>query len=226
MKFLQITLLFFFVSMTPIFAQEIDDYEQSNAGNGQRNMSYGKNTLEISIGSPRFAAHAMNREEPYGGCFWKSLFYHHAYPSKEYTSVCRALSPTINASYFRSLAWWIQLGPVCSYAFYKEDFNDTEYDVYAFTLKTQMLTVIPTVRFNFRHRKNFGLYSSAGFGFKVVRDKNLNYLYSYEPNVVTKFKSTAQVTLIGLRVGSKVYGFGELGLGPKGFFSGGVGVRL
>ena len=78
-------------------------------------------------------------------------------------------------------------------------------------LSHYLLSVMPTVRFNWFYREAVQMYSSVSLG--AVTDFEDLYVWG-------------DVTLVGCSFGRKFFGFAELGLGMGGWLRGGIGYRF
>ncbi len=78
-------------------------------------------------------------------------------------------------------------------------------------LNRYLLSVMPTVRFNWFYREKVQMYSSVSLG--VVTDFEDLYVWG-------------DTTLLGCSFGRNFFGFAELGLGMGGWLRGGIGYRF
>lgn len=231
MKYLLSTLCLSLISTSFLWGQVDEGSDSpaaaecsSNYDYGQLNLVRGRNSVELGIGSPEFIADFMGVTMFDDPCCYEP----HAYEwfDNQYLQSREMCTLAISGNYMRSLSWWIQMGVSFSAAVYKAEYQKGLSHADAFTERSTIVTCVPTVRFNYRHRRYFGLYSEVGVGFEMEKHRNYHYRYSYRPSKESDFGFMGQLTFIGVRVGSKLYAFGEFGVGPKGLFNGGVGYRF
>ena len=120
----------------------------------------------------------------------------------------------IGVEYYYHTSPVVAIGGVASIAGCKWG-NDSE------DFSSKYITLMPSVKFNWLRKRNFGMYSSLSAGVmfmshniddKYVTDKNKNVLFM------------AQGTPLGMEFGSETFrGFTEFGLGEKGLIT--LGLR-
>lgn len=89
--------------------------------------------------------------------------------------------------------------------------------------KESFITIMPSVKFNWLRKTNWGMYSglSAGVMFLSLKANNDSNI---EDEHLTSFMF--QATALGAEFGSKLRGFVELGLGEKGTICGGLRYKF
>lgn len=120
----------------------------------------------------------------------------------------------IFGSYSYRLLKWLKLGASVSYLhFWRGYASGDESSTYIFAM--------PFVEFVWLNRKYFRMYSALGVGVNLikVKDSGISKNDSYS-------EAGAQLTYIGMSVGSKLFGFAELGVGNRGLVSAGIGYRF
>lgn len=80
--------------------------------------------------------------------------------------------------------------------------------------------LMPYVRGTWLNRRHVQLYSALNLGMLYMHEKE------YEERFYNDMSVTAHLTLLGVSVGRKVFGFAEYGVGARGFFTVGVGYRF
>ena len=85
--------------------------------------------------------------------------------------------------------------------------------------------LVPTVRFTYLNRPIVRLYSSIGVGVGFCRERTRNVEGYIENNQHETF-CPAQITLLGVSVGRRLFGFAELSTGSLGVCTAGIGYRF
>lgn len=94
------------------------------------------------------------------------------------------------------------------------------YDYEGDDWKRRGLTTAGEVTVFWQRAREFEFYAMGGVGFSTIHSSYANL------STRTNFRYATQVTPIGLRMGTKVGAFIELGYGYKGIFNGGLSVRF
>jgi len=124
----------------------------------------------------------------------------------------------IGIEYYHHISPVVSVGAVASIAGCK--WGDTDY------FKSQYITVMPSVKFNWLRKEIWGLYSGVSAGIMFVNDK---VSPDYKEGKVKGGNASSfmfQATALGAEVGGKVRGFLELGFGEKGFLCAGVRYKF
>lgn len=131
----------------------------------------------------------------------------------------------IGVEYYYNISPVIGLGAVAAYASCKAEDEKTRKD----DLTETFITVMPSARFNWLRKKNFGMYSalSAGVMFLSV-SCNANAEAS-DPNAKDETVASFmfQATALGIEFGSEQFrGFVEAGVGEKGMLCAGLRYKF
>lgn len=131
----------------------------------------------------------------------------------------------IGAEYYYNISPTIGLGAVASYAGCKVEDEKTHKD----DLTESFFTVMPSVKFNWLRKKNFGMYSALSAGVMFCSISCNDNAKTYDPNA--KDESLAafmfQVTALGAEFGGSAFrGFVEAGVGEKGLFCAGLRYKF
>lgn len=87
-------------------------------------------------------------------------------------------------------------------------------------------TVILSAAYKYIAQPNFQLYSGLGWGYSIVSEK---FNLTKSTNILKNENHSrlgVQLDLLGVRVGNKVAGFFELGLGNAGVLKGGISIEF
>ena len=128
-------------------------------------------------------------------------------------------------SYMYSPVKWFAVG---LYAGYVSEWQTTHLrTTQAVISKTseRHLMLVPTVRFTYLNRPIVRLYSSIGVGVGFCRERTRNVEGYLENNQRETF-CPAQITLLGVSVGRRLFGFAELSTGSLGVCTAGIGYRF
>ena len=124
----------------------------------------------------------------------------------------------IGAEYYYHLTPGVAVGGMLAYASCKaEDEKSGQKD-----LSETFITVMPSVKFNWLRKKNFGMYSalSAGVMFAAAKEADKDA----KDETITSFMF--QATALGLEFGGNFRGFVEAGLGEKGVLCAGLRYKF
>ena len=84
------------------------------------------------------------------------------------------------------------------------------------------MSILPSIRFQYLDRPVVGLYSGVSVGVLFAIESDYLDPKPRFDAVLPAF----QLTALGVRVGNRVYGTAEIGVGHKGFVNIGVGARF
>jgi len=139
-------------------------------------------------------------------------------------------TPVFSFNYHYRLTKWLWVGAMVNYAYYK-DHTDLPFHTNAvYTQRTiNCLTMMPELRFSYLNRPHVTLYSAVAAGTSLFFGKQLyaerNGDFSWEK--ISKVYPSCQLTAFGVRAGGEhLFGSFELGVGMKGFVSGGIGYAF
>lgn len=178
--------------------------------------------LQVNVGDPLFNTLYSSpwRDEIFtsgyaGDAWFKPDVYQSAY----------SLLPTFSFSYYYAIKPWLLLGG--------EIYYTGEYNVVRDRITNQKLgisgktglSILPAIRFQYLNKRYVGLYSGVSFGVYMCMEQGFKLYDPDERNRVYTLPAF-QITALGVRVGNKVYGTAEIGLGNKGVFALGVGTRF
>jgi hypothetical protein len=130
----------------------------------------------------------------------------------------------IGAEYYYHLTPGVAVGGVLAYASCKaEDKKSGQKD-----LSETFITVMPSVKFNWLRKKNFGMYSalSAGVMFASISVGGASEELDKEAKDETITNFMFQATALGLEFGGNFRGFVEAGLGEKGLLCAGLRYKF
>lgn len=131
----------------------------------------------------------------------------------------------IGAEYYYHVSPLIGIGAVAEYAGCKaEDKKTLEKD-----LTETFLTVMPSVKFNWLRKKNFGMYSSLSAGAMFISVKCNDNAKNVDPNAKDETATVFmfQATALGAEFGGEQFrGFIEAGIGEKGLLCAGLRYKF
>jgi len=139
------------------------------------------------------------------------------------------ITPVFSFNYHYRLTKWLWVGAMGNYAYYK---HLTDLPLHTNAISTQRtincLTLMPELRFSYLNRPHVTLYSAVAAGTSLFFGKQFierNYDFSWEK--INKVYPSCQLTAFGVRAGGEhLFGSFELGVGIKGFVSGGIGYAF
>lgn len=130
----------------------------------------------------------------------------------------------IGAEYYYHISPVAAVGGVAVYASCKAEDEKTNTK----DLNETFITLMPSMKFNWLRKKNFGMYSalSAGVMFASisVNDAAKKADPDAKDETITSFMF--QATALGIEFGGNLRGFVEAGLGEKGTLCGGLRYRF
>ena len=128
----------------------------------------------------------------------------------------------ISAEYFYHVKNWLGVGGILAYGQNKQD-------VYLLgdkdgVSKNTYLTLMPAVKFDWLHKKHFGVYSKLAFGATLRNEKFTSDSNSRKDDSDSEVHVNWQASLLGMEFGGPtIRGFLELGTGEQGIAL--VGLR-
>ena len=148
-----------------------------------------------------------------------------------YTDNDKYMEP-ISAEYFYHINKWLGIGSIFVYGKHKQELYDISsskhisYDDRVAKRSYNYYTLLPTVKFNFVRKKNFGLYSKAGLGV-TYRTESMDYDDGSEDYSEKALLFNWQLSLIGVEAGSPyMRAFAELGFGEQGIVCAGLRYKF
>lgn len=130
----------------------------------------------------------------------------------------------IGAEYYYHLTPGVAVGGVAVYASCKAEDEKTKQK----DLSETFITVMPSVKFNWLRKKNFGMYSALSAGVMFASVSVEGAAKTADPNAkdetITSFMF--QATALGIEFGGNLRGFVEAGLGEKGTLCAGLRYKF
>lgn len=109
-----------------------------------------------------------------------------------------------------------------SYSGVSQKERSSENDQVVNTYRKHRFAVFPSVKFTYFNRPMVRLYSAAGFGFGLKKEK-----WSSSPKDYTNDTHVSgQLTFFGVSVGKKLFASWEVGVGSMGILTMGGGYRF
>lgn len=133
----------------------------------------------------------------------------------------------VSLEYFYRFNPTVAVGGIVAYGMLKQD-------VYLLGKKNgkdgvstnRYLTVMPSVKFDWLRRKNFGMYSKLAAGV-TLRNEKIKYNSRNSNHDDSELHFNWQASLVGVEAGSEnVRGFAEVGIGEQGTIVVGIRTRL
>lgn len=202
------------IGLALILTQNIAAQEQQSVPDVPRHY------IQLNIGDPLFNMLYSGSEQcyPYGYDYdrwFKPDVYDAAY----------SLLPTFSLSYYYAVKPWLHVGGEIYFSGEYSVVRDRISDKYRGISGNTGLSISPAIRFPYWNKRYVGLYSGLSLGLYIGMAQGAGL---YDPNksdfvyVLPAF----QVTALGVRVGNKVYGIAEIGIGNKGIVTIGIGARF
>ena len=131
----------------------------------------------------------------------------------------------IGLEYYYHTSPLIGVGAVAVYATNNEDGFQKEVKTSHFT--KSYLTIMPSVKFNWLRKTNWGMYSKVAIGATYAHLTNEVYNDAKKETIVNDLVFNFQASLLGIEAGNQhVRGFVELGMGEQGIALGGVRFKF
>lgn len=128
-------------------------------------------------------------------------------------------------SYMYSPLRWLSVGLYAGYVCqWRPTLLRSTQEVLSTTTERHLM-LVPTVRFTYLNRPLVRLYSSIGAGVGFCRKRSRNVDGHIEANRNERF-CPAEVTIFGVSVGRRLFGFAELSTGSLGVCSAGIGYKF
>ena len=131
----------------------------------------------------------------------------------------------IGVEYYYHVSPVVGVGAVAAYAGCKAEDEKTRQN----DLTETFLTVMPSVKFNWLRKKNFGLYSGLSAGAMFISVKCNDHAKAADPNAKDETATVFmfQATALGAEFGGEQFrGFVEAGLGEKGMLCAGLRYKF
>lgn len=147
------------------------------------------------------------------------------YPDDLYYRGPLKTSGGYSLSYMYSPLRWLSVGLYAGYVSqWQNNLLRASRSVVSTTTERHLM-LVPTVRFTYLNRPIVRLYSSIGIGVGFCRERTRNVDGHLEFSENSRFCPT-EVTLFGVSVGRRLFGFAELSVGSLGVCSAGIGYRF
>ena len=131
----------------------------------------------------------------------------------------------IGLEYYYHTSPLIGVGAVAVFAANNEDGFQKE--VKTSHLTKSYFTFMPSVKFNWLRKKNWGMYSKVAIGATYAHLTNEVYNDAKKETIVNDLVFNFQASLLGIEAGNQhVRGFVELGMGEQGIALGGVRFKF
>lgn len=137
----------------------------------------------------------------------------------------KTYTPAVNLTYSYQFKKWLSFGATLTYAGIFQNRYDIISDKLRGEYRSLYIGLTPTVRFDYLNREMVRLYSAFGLGLGYNREYNSELKENYSLRN-DDFFPTLDMTFIGVTVGRKLYGFGEVGIGHNGLIKLGMGYRF
>lgn len=203
-------------------------------GTQKKQNSFARHDFRLTVG----AYPLLNGD--YYGCWWVTVYdddlYRPSNPSfnnlhdisYNLGSVCgdTKTAGSYSLSYMFSPARWFSVGTYATYANVNYKHYDRRSGQRISKTNIDHFLLTPTVRFTYLNRPIVRLYSQVGIGFGHLTE-NCKYVDGSMTN--EKYSETycsIQLTLFGVSVGRRLYGFAEIGSGSIGGLNAGIGYRF
>lgn len=213
--FWAIAALFAFTTCT-LYSQDTLSWRQTMA----------RHDIQIGIGDPIFAGLLTNSEKILRYIKNDDPFYSPDSWFKQ--DVFRDYSYTtgaISAGYSYRLAKWLWVGGTVGYAGFHTNYTDRVTRKKAGADHTNFFMIMPSVRFSWINTRIVTLYSGLSLGYALATIRSYNDI-SGKTDSRIEHHAAFQITAVGVHVGTKWYGFTEIGVGTQGIISAGFGCQL
>lgn len=181
---------------------------------GKNNWKNDRHEVRFSIGAVSLLNVFDSKDYYWPGNYFGSYYY----GNKTYL-------PSFNLNYMYQVKRWFAVGAILTYTGTRQSYYSIRNDRKTHNNRNHYYTFIPTVRFDWFNRPRVKLYSGLGVGIGYHSEKlsriSEGMVYKY-----TELYLAPEVTFFGLTVGSRLYGFGEIGLGLDGIVRGGIGYKF
>lgn len=133
--------------------------------------------------------------------------------------------PCFNLTYTFQLKKWLAVGALVSYTREYQSIYSLRNDRPVYKWHKNYSSFIPIVRFDWFRRNLVTLYSNIGIGLTLETQSSKNLVSKDKNNYVIWYISP-QISPLGITVGKRIYGFGEVGIGIDGIVKAGVGYKF
>lgn len=131
---------------------------------------------------------------------------------------------SLGIDYYRSVSDHIKLGAALIYEQISRDYYFEK--KFRGKIEANYITIMPQVKFLYITKPAFELYSSLAAGASLRYEEFQPSKSGVKKDDASDIFFAFQANLLGIRVGKKLGGFVELGLGNKGIINGGISYRF
>lgn len=133
--------------------------------------------------------------------------------------------PPLSVSYHYYVKKWCAIGVTVSYAGFYSTVLDRATNEKLGSSDEHLVSIMPTVHFQWFNRKSVSLYSGLALGYTFCVNPYYDPML-HKRQSFTNHYCGFQATAIGIKAGKQWYGFAELGIGVQGCISAGFGYRF
>lgn len=178
--------------------------------------------LSFEIGA--FAASGMRGMFYTGGCCDDSGYprFPGEFPGEQryYEGPLRTTG-ALGIAYGYRVKHWLEVGASFTYTGFYRNLLRTSDGGVASRQREHYLTLMPYVRLSWVNGRMVQCYSSLHLGYQLESER----YYSMNRSVTDGYFA-GHLTLVGVRVGQRLFGYGEIGVGMRGVFVAGIGYRF
>lgn len=157
-----------------------------------------------------------------GGCDdYSSWLWPGEYPGeRRYYEGPLRVTGGIGISYGYRVRRWFEVGASLTYSGFYQNLYYSRNAGVAGRVRDHYVTLMPYARFSWLNRRSVRLYSSLHLGIQA------NWQKSYFYPTWNNYYLAAHLTPFGIRVGRRLFGYGEVGVGMRGVFVLGIGYGI
>lgn len=135
--------------------------------------------------------------------------------------------PTFSLSYYYAFKPWLLVGAEAYYSgIYSPVYEKPQMQKIGMA-STTVISILPSVRFQYFNRRYCSLYSGISFGLFLAIDHGEHFFTGNPKDAVSGMVMPSyQLTAFGVRFGDRIYGTAEIGCGVKGIATIGIGTRF
>lgn len=130
-------------------------------------------------------------------------------------------SGAFGIAYGYRVRYWLEVGGSFTYAGFYRNLLRTSDGGVASRQREHYLTLMPYVRLSWVNGRMVQCYSSLHLGYQLGSER---YYGMNRPVALGYF--AGHLTLVGVRVGRRLFGYGEIGFGMRGLYVAGIGYRF
>lgn len=133
------------------------------------------------------------------------------------------ITGSISLGYTYNIKKWLSIGGTFSYTGVYRNYLDRVTTTKTGSENTYDFCLTPMLRFTYFNRKYVRFYSQIGLGIAVGRTTMKLNGGKYS---LSEFHVSGQASFLGISVGNRLFGFGEIGVGTQGVIVAGIGYRF